>query len=189
MLTQTENYKKLFQKISQVAVFFQAKFDKKDNLIDCVLKDYNSAFEVFVRHRKDIEATKEASLFDFFPKFKDCFLENINKRADFAFDCYICFVKRYFKVSVNHIEGDLFFVELFDITKEREDKIYFDTVLNTIGTGVIEVDLKGNILYVNDAYANILGYAKKELLGKNTTIFYINDKAAKDAKECMKYIV
>lgn len=42
--------------------------------------------------------------------------------------------------------------------------------------GIAMVDLKGTVLYVNEAFAEMHGYAPKDILGKNLSIFHTSDQ-------------
>jgi two-component system cell cycle sensor histidine kinase/response regulator CckA len=53
--------------------------------------------------------------------------------------------------------------------KESEEK--YRTILETIEEGYYEVDIAGNITFINDSGCNILGYPRKELLGMNNQAF------------------
>ena len=49
--------------------------------------------------------------------------------------------------------------------KESEEK--YRNILESIGEGYIENDLKGNYVFCNDAYCKIIGYTRNELLEKS----------------------
>jgi two-component system cell cycle sensor histidine kinase/response regulator CckA len=53
--------------------------------------------------------------------------------------------------------------------KESEEK--YRTILETIEEGYYEVDIAGNITFINDSGCNILGFPRKELLGVNNQTF------------------
>jgi len=50
--------------------------------------------------------------------------------------------------------------------KESEQK--YRTILEEMGDGYFEVDLTGNLTFVNDAMIRILGYSKEEIIGMNS---------------------
>jgi methyl-accepting chemotaxis protein len=60
-----------------------------------------------------------------------------------------------------------------DITKERLQAADFEGQLSAISKvmGVIEFDTKGNILDVNDNFANVTGYSKSEIIGSHHSMF------------------
>lgn len=60
---------------------------------------------------------------------------------------------------------------------ESEER--YRTIIENIEDGYYEVDLKGNMLYCNDALCRILGYSRKELIGMNFHQ-YMDEKNAKD---------
>ena len=60
-----------------------------------------------------------------------------------------------------------------DITSEKLEQADFSGQIAAIGKvmGVIEFDLKGNILAVNDNFAAVTGYAPEEIIGKHHSMF------------------
>lgn len=75
---------------------------------------------------------------------------------------------------------------VFDITarkqaeetlKESENK--YRTILESIEEGYYEVDIAGNITFVNDSLCTILGYPKDELIGMNNRKYMDKKDAAK----------
>ncbi len=62
-----------------------------------------------------------------------------------------------------------------DVTerKRTEDKLReFKTILERASYGAAVVDLDGNLTYLNDAFANMHGYASAELIGRNLSVFH-----------------
>lgn len=62
---------------------------------------------------------------------------------------------------------------LEDVEEEKEnttrEKDKINTILHSIGDGVLSVDLDGKIVLLNHKAKEILGFSDSELLGKNTT--------------------
>jgi methyl-accepting chemotaxis protein len=60
-----------------------------------------------------------------------------------------------------------------DITSEKLEQADFSGQIAAIGKvmGVIEFDLKGNILAVNDNFAAVTGYSPQEIIGKHHSMF------------------
>lgn len=72
-----------------------------------------------------------------------------------------------------------------DITKEKSRNADYEGQLKAIGKiqGVIEFDLKGNILAVNDNFANVTGYAEHEIVGGHHSMFVTSEfKSSPDYK-------
>jgi methyl-accepting chemotaxis protein len=69
------------------------------------------------------------------------------------------------------------------ITEEKKEAINYLGQLKAISKiqGVIEFDLKGNILAVNDNFINVTGYSEKEIVGNHHSMFV--DAAYKSSKE------
>ncbi len=57
---------------------------------------------------------------------------------------------------------------------EREVNTYWKTVVDTIQDGVMIVDTAGTIITVNNAFEAIIGYPRKELLGRSCSILNCN---------------
>lgn len=55
----------------------------------------------------------------------------------------------------------------------------YRTIINSIEEGYYEVDLSGNLTFINSALCHTVGYSKKELLGMNNRV-YTSQKTAKD---------
>lgn len=64
-----------------------------------------------------------------------------------------------------------------DITSDKTRNANYEGQISAIGKvmGVIEFDLKGNILAVNDNFAAVTGYSKEEIVGKHHSIFVNRD--------------
>ncbi len=59
----------------------------------------------------------------------------------------------------------------------RESEEKYRTILNSIVEGYYEVDLKGNLTFVNPSMTIILGYSREELLGLNNRQFMDKENA------------
>lgn len=67
---------------------------------------------------------------------------------------------------------------LFDITPLKETEISlraslarYETIINEIEDSVAEVDLKGNVIFTNDAGCRIWGHTREEAIGRNYRSF------------------
>ena len=80
-------------------------------------------------------------------------------------------------ISAHYLEldGGRIFTFFRDITATRqaEEEIRkFKTISDKAGHGVVVVDLQGNLVYVNDSFAQMHQYSADELIGKNLSIFH-----------------
>jgi len=64
--------------------------------------------------------------------------------------------------------------------KEGEEK--YRTILESIEDGYYEVDIKGNLAFLNDSTCRILGYSKDELMGMNNREYMDQENAEKAYK-------
>ncbi|MFX1503082.1 MAG: PAS domain-containing sensor histidine kinase, partial [Promethearchaeota archaeon] len=62
--------------------------------------------------------------------------------------------------------------EIINKQKLKEFELKYSNILENMMEGYYETDLRGNFVYVNAEYCKIVGYSKKELLGKDYRNFY-----------------
>ena len=63
------------------------------------------------------------------------------------------------------------------LTQELEDvKNFMDSVIQSIGSGIIITGMNDTITYINRAGEKILGYSKEELMNKPFRIFDLREK-------------
>ncbi len=55
----------------------------------------------------------------------------------------------------------------FAVDKLKKSESLYRTLFSLLPTGILFIDVNGNILEANEAICQILGYAKEELIGKN----------------------
>jgi PAS domain S-box-containing protein len=79
-------------------------------------------------------------------------------------------------------EGDLLnaFAERLGKIIERkqaeEELKKFRTITDRAGYGAVMSDLEGNLTYINESFAQMHGYAAKELIGKHLSIFHAEEQ-------------
>ncbi len=81
-----------------------------------------------------------------------------------------------------------------DITKKkkmeiklRESEKKYRGILENIAEGYFEIDLRGNLIFFNESYLNLLGYSREELLGLNYRKF-MDEQGARHAFERLNYV-
>lgn len=62
----------------------------------------------------------------------------------------------------------------FAMDKLKKSESLYRTLFSLLPTGILFIDVNGNILEVNEAICQILGYTKEELVGKNVQIISFN---------------
>ena len=73
--------------------------------------------------------------------------------------------------------------------KQTEEELWrFKTISDKAGLGIIICDLKGDIIYINEHFAGLLGYKVKKLIGKNLAVF-LNKNQMEDATESTKELL
>ena len=67
--------------------------------------------------------------------------------------------------------------EIIRLTQELEDvKNFTESIIESIGSGIIITEMNDRITYVNKAGENILGFSKDEVIGKPFSIFGLQEK-------------
>lgn len=67
--------------------------------------------------------------------------------------------------------------EIIRLTRELEDvKNFAESIIESIGSGIIITEMNDRITYVNRAGENILGFSKDEVIGKPFSIFGLKEK-------------
>jgi PAS domain S-box-containing protein len=82
-------------------------------------------------------------------------------------------------ISTNEIEEKIAQKEevIEQLTQDLEDvKNFTESIIQSIGSGIIITEMNDTITYINRAGERILGYSKKELLGKSFSIFSLKEK-------------
>jgi PAS domain S-box-containing protein len=65
------------------------------------------------------------------------------------------------------------------LTQELEDvKNFMESIIQSIGSGIIITGMNDTITYINKAGERILGYAKEEVIGKPIRLFGLREKAS-----------
>ncbi len=73
----------------------------------------------------------------------------------------------------------LIFVRDISKRKKTEERLYrFINIVDQIGEGVAAADLNGTIIYVNQAWADMHGYAPKTLIGQHLSMFHSEEQNA-----------
>ncbi len=63
------------------------------------------------------------------------------------------------------------------LTRELEDvKNFTESIIQSIGSGIIITEMNDTITYINRAGERMLGYSKEELMGKPFSIFSLREK-------------
>src|SRR6056297_940538 len=74
---------------------------------------------------------------------------------------------------------------LRDIADRRDRKrelLKYETIVETVNDGIYTVDADGRFTMVNDAYCDVTGYSREELLGSHVSLV-VDDETADQAQE------
>ncbi len=74
------------------------------------------------------------------------------------------------------------------ILREMEESLKkYKTVINEIEDSIGETDIKGNLLFINDAVCRLRGYTREEMIGRNYTSF-IDKEGAKRLRKAFNTV-
>ena len=66
---------------------------------------------------------------------------------------------------------------IYQLTQELEDvKNFMESIIQSIGSGIIITGIRDTVTYINKAGERILGYSKDEVIGKSFGIFSLREK-------------
>ncbi len=86
------------------------------------------------------------------------------------------------EINLSHLASDgksyvLFCIRNITRRKKNEERLYrLIHIVDQIGEGVAAADLNGCITYVNQAWADMHGYAASSLIGKHLSMFHSEDQ-------------
>jgi len=82
-------------------------------------------------------------------------------------------------ITANDIEEKIAKKEeaIQQLTRRLEDvKNFTESIIQSIGSGIIITEMNDTITYINKAGERILGYRKEELMGRPFSIFGLKEK-------------
>lgn len=81
------------------------------------------------------------------------------------------------EIVLNNYGIQEFMVVARDITDRVEGERKYQNIIQNIDLGLMEVDLKERIVYVNDPFCKSMGYAKEELIGNIASKVFLDDES------------
>ncbi|MFC1682801.1 PAS domain S-box protein [Candidatus Zixiibacteriota bacterium] len=108
-------------------------------------------------------------------ELRQCYLEKTTIERDMLYHMKSLGEDKYLTVKYAYVPPDLVLVHTEDITKRRRDEEEirkFKTISDRADYGTAISDLKGQLIYVNEAFAKMHGYVVRDLLGKHLTVLH-----------------
>ena len=69
-------------------------------------------------------------------------------------------------------------IDFFSVFSKKDDKLL--SILDLSDTIFLYMNIEGNVEFINSSGSNILGYSKKEIIGKNWVSNFVPEKSRKD---------
>ncbi|MFC6765732.1 PAS domain S-box protein [Natrinema soli] len=87
-------------------------------------------------------------------------------------------------------DGDLIcpIQEVTDETERGRDLERYETIIDALGDPVYTVDSAGRYTFVNDAYAEMAGYEKDEIIGRHVT-FLLDEASVERGSDCVRSLL
>jgi len=170
-----EKFKGLFTGMSLGVIFCEAVYDENRNMIDCIYRDMNSAYEKFTNINKDTAIGCRIS--ELLPEAESQWLpvfgEVVRTGEPISFEMYNAPSEKHYLVFAYRSKKDNFTAIFEDVTERivanKQIKKLSTAVEQTANTIVI-TDTKGNIEYTNPQFSKITGYTAEEAVGENPRI-------------------
>jgi PAS domain S-box-containing protein len=137
----------------------------------------NEQFEEITGLKQDQVIGKDIKeIFPFlFELWGDKIITVMKKRVANRFEVYSDEIDRYLDIMFFRTLDNQLAVVFYDITKqkeyERENKLHTD-IIESIAECVVVKDLNDRIIYVNNAFVDIYGYQKEEIVGQDISILF-----------------
>jgi PAS domain S-box-containing protein len=170
-----KNYKNYFESLLENMIegvaIHQMIFDENNKAIDYVILDVNKSYEDILGLKKENVVGKLASeVYGNIPAL-DFYSEVVKNQTANKFKFYYPTMNKHFEVSVSPW-NDIGFLSIFSDTTEKillEEK--YTNIFENSSIGMFQIK-DGIFITVNDAFSNILGYEKKELINHKSIDFY-----------------
>ncbi|MBG0763490.1 MAG: sigma 54-interacting transcriptional regulator [Tissierellales bacterium] len=152
------------------------------------IKDYDREFYHFIEEKEDL-LNKKLSIF--FPKAK---FEKLNIFVEVKSLNGNLYEMKQSKIEINNSEFYMFFFIDNSLTDELESQIdylnkqqyLYSEMFNKLEEGIYMTDEKGKTIYVNDAFLNLSGLSRDDLIGK--TVYDLRDWDVLPNSCCAKVI-
>lgn len=167
ILAENPEYKKIYDSLIEIRTAIkdmgEGKLDTKINsrsYFPSVVKQLQSTLMHLMWHTKMISSGDFTQSVDFLGEFSDAF-----------------------NTMTEQVESNMKKMERFEF-ESREAKEHFEAIFNTSPDVTVITDMYGYVLQANDAFFDLLGYTRDEVIGKN----YSEIGFLKDGKDTLDVI-
>ena len=196
-MSSREWLQKVLERSHLALVRLKIILDEKGEPLDYVFVEVNRSFEEMIGLKREEFLNRPLSQMvehfsvgrDLIKTYDEIALNGYSK----TLEVYVSNLKKWYSVEVISAEKGYFTTLFTEITEnKRKDKAMLDqlnrakeeyetfkAVADKSLWGVAIADMEGNLLYVNDYFANAHGYTPDELMGKNLFILHNDEQKAK----------
>ena len=178
-------FRSLFDNMAEGMSLHQLVYDETGNAVDYRIIDVNPAFEkilgIKAENARDTLATVLYGVNN--APFLEVYCKVAQTGERHIFETYFPPMERYFEISAFSPKKDFFATVFLDVTDRKralEDLTKSEEKYREIFENVEDIfyqsDLEGNIREISPSVERHAGYTREELMGKNATIFYQEQK-------------
>jgi PAS domain S-box-containing protein len=173
----SNRYSEVFSELKLSFAIFETINDIPKDKDKIIFVGINDVFEKTTGLKQEQVIGKDIrDVFPFlFELWGEKFAAVLEKKAAERFEVYSDEIDRYLYLMIFKTLDDKLAVVFYDITKqkeyERENKLHTD-IIESIAECVVVKDLDDRIVYVNNAFVDVYGYQKEEVIGHDISILY-----------------
>lgn len=173
--------------------YLQLLKEQQNRPIDFLFLEVNKSFERMCGlKREEIIGKKITDLFSDSEKFLTDFIITGKQVAQDEYpqeiNGYLNRFSTFCKIYISSQKKGIVSAEFQDISDNYKKEKEYQTIIQTSFDGFWICDIKGKLLEVNQAFCDIIGYTKEELLQMKISDFEINESPEDTAKHIQKII-
>ena len=179
-------YRSIFEYSKEGIALYEPIVDDNGAVTDWLIKDANAAFIAgsgvdrvhTIGHRLSEVFGNRDEMGAYFNAAREVFVTGKARQ----FEAFFGPLNRYYIASIFPIADRLFASTTIDITKSkqaeqlvRDSELRYRQIVETASEGIWMLDENMRITFVNDRFANLLGYEVREMLGKRKFDFVFDE--------------
>ena len=195
LIKSEEKYRNLYKSMNEGVAVHKMVYDTPGNAIDYVITEVNPSYEKLLGLKKeDVTGKKASEVYGTKkPPYVDIYVLVAETGNSEHFETYFEPMGKYFSISVFSPRIGEFVTVFEDITERKRSERdlmlsekKFRTAFENSSMGMTINDTDGTFIDVNDAFCNMLGYSREELL--SPSLNYLSITFAEDEEISKKYV-
>lgn len=166
-----ERFRLLFTRLAEGVGLFTLTYDESGKPVDYQFEDVNTRYEEIFNHTRDAVIGKRITeVVGSVPFLQEC-SSVVKSGTPVYFERYLPDTGRHYSIAVSPWLSTGFAMIFTDITRRveaeeqlRETSQYLQSLITHAGTPIIVWDPEGNVTQFNQAFEDLTGYSKDEML-------------------------